>query len=182
MPVRSSALIGFVRYRAGQYYPPMGSISGVVAPANNSARAMPFWLPRRRLIDRIGVETTVAGEAGSLLRFAVYADRDTDSYPGALLFDAGTVAADGAIGLKEITIAQYVGPGLIWLAVVAQNAVTTRPTMRSIQAGIMQIGSTNGLLSGQSAFNYSNVTGAFPDPWTAAVGLTSGHPVLIRFA
>src|SRR5688500_9696138 len=93
--------------RSGLYYAPNGTLS-TVAPSNQQMRAMPFIIPNALTLDRIACETTVDGEAGSVVRLGIYAD-DGNGYPGALVLDAGTVAGDGGAAVKEITISQALG-------------------------------------------------------------------------
>lgn len=145
----------------------------------------PFYLPRRSSVDRIGVEVTVAGEAGSVIRLGVYADSASESLPAALILDAGTVSGDGAIGFKQITIAQDLGPGLVWLAAVCQSAVTTRPTIRSIAAAHYSglVGAPAGLFApalSNNGYTQSAVSGALPATF-AYGGVGVGFAEGLRF-
>lgn len=184
MRIEQSARPPLVRPRAGFYYGPEGG-TGQVAPANNTMHCVPFYLARRFAVDRIGVEVTAAGEAGSVVRLGIYADSAAESLPGALLLDAGTAPGDGATGFKTITIAQEIGPGLVWLALVCQSAVTTRPTLRSLAAAHYSglVGAPAGLFAipaSNNAYTQSGVTGALPATFAySSVGV--GFAVGLRF-
>lgn len=169
-----------VRHRSGFYYPAHGVITGTLAPSENAARAMPFWLPAPRHADRIGVEVTSAGEAGSVVRLGIYADGDEESKPGDLIVDAGTIAGDGATGFKAVTISEDLPAGLVWLVVVAQSATTTRPTMRTLSSGGQQMmGKTDGLFNGFSAY-LATIAGALPAAWSGDSS-TTGFAAALRF-
>lgn len=119
---------GRAYWRPGFWYAPL-STATTGAPANESLHAVPLTVPpEAAAIDRIGVEVTVAGATGALVRLGVYAD-DGNGYPGELLLDAGTLPAASA-GQKEIAVALALEEELLWLAYVAQAAPVTLPTIR----------------------------------------------------
>lgn len=117
-------------------------------------------------IDRIGVNVNT-GAAGSTIRLGAYAS-DTNGYPGALLFDAGTVDSSGT-GFLTITISKTIGPGLVHLAAVAQGGTPNVKivTNNSIYTRPFQTGTTSGsdlVALNPSFFWQAGVTGPLPDP------------------
>lgn len=75
-------------------------------------------------IDRIAINITTGAAAGKKARLGAYA-LGTDGKPGALLFDAGELAADGSA--VEATITQTLRCGEpVYLAVVSDGTPTLR--------------------------------------------------------
>jgi hypothetical protein len=70
--------------------------------AVGSLRLAPMYTPRPLVLAGIGVNITVAGEAGSHFRPAIYRDSG-DIYPGALVLDPGTVPAD-VVAMPELIL------------------------------------------------------------------------------
>jgi hypothetical protein len=162
---------------AGQYMLPLSqsstSTSGTLG--NGTLRLGPWVLERTLTIDRIGGEITVAGEAGSVLRFGIYADNG-NAYPGALLLDGGTI--DGTSATTQVaTVSLTLAPGLYWIGAAVQAAVTTQPTVRtasnptvSFAVGLgtpLPGAATSGL-----GFSQASVTGALPSTFTTTVTST----------
>jgi hypothetical protein len=118
------------RWKTGRYFRPPGNQT-TLALADNVLYLTPFWVAGP--FDRFGGETTGAGEAGSLVNFAVY-DDDGTGHPGALVLSSGTV--DGATtGAVENTVSFSGTPGLYWIGAPVTAAATTRPTMRTTNTG-----------------------------------------------
>jgi lysophospholipase L1-like esterase len=116
---------------ATYFYPVSAGARGTSAMLGNSnMRAAPWQTERSVSLARIGVDISGAGQSGAVVRLGVYADNG-QGYPGALLVDAGTVAAD-TTGVKEATIALALPPGLYWLVACVQDAPTTQPTVRTV--------------------------------------------------
>lgn len=172
---------------AGQYVLPCGA--GAVATAatgNGSLRLAPWRVERAITIDRLAVEVTTAGEAGSVFRLGAYGD--SSGYPGALLVDGGTVAGD-TTGAKEVTITALVlTPGLYWIGGAAQVAATTPPTMRCLSnyspAVPIRLGSSLPATTGATqGYLQTGVSGALPSTFTATIAASSTMPrVLARVA
>lgn len=113
----------------GQYVGPLFVYaSGAVIPAVNNPGFTPLAIPNDGTYDRIGVEVTTVGGAGSQVRLAIYANSSSNT-PGSLIVDAGTVATDSGAGtgFKEITISAALSRGVVWLAA---RAVTAAPYLR----------------------------------------------------
>jgi hypothetical protein len=123
-------------------------------------------------VDRLGAEVTSAGDAGSLLRIGVYADTG-NSYPGALILDAGTIAGDSAT-VQDITgLTLTLAPGIYWIGGAVQLVTVTQPTVRilgSVYTCPVPLGSTS-ISAGQAVhgFSQSSVTGALPSTFTSSV-------------
>lgn len=169
--------------KSGLYYGPEGTISTAIAPPAGDLRLVPIYFPTRRSLDRIAVNVTIVGEAGSVIRLGVYDSLPGESYPGSLLLDAGTVVGDVGTGVKAITIALNVGPGIIWLACVAQVAATTRPTLQTLSGSDYNglFGSSAGVINGNtSAYLQTGVSGALPGTFTVTPANSVGHFVQVR--
>ncbi len=95
------------------------------AIAANQLLVQPFLAARNITVDRIAVQITIAGGAGTLVRLGIYRDNGA-GYPGVLLLDAGSVPADGATGNKTITISQALTKGLYWTALISDGTPTIR--------------------------------------------------------
>lgn len=92
---------------------------------------MPIIVPQMVTVTSIGIEVATAGGAGSLMRLAIYTNRDT--YPDELVIDAGTVAVDGT-GYQSIVISQVLKAGPYWTA-CANKTVTTSAIVRAYPVG-----------------------------------------------
>jgi hypothetical protein len=101
---------------------------GTTQPNGAELRVTPIVIRETMTIDRIGVEVTTVGSAGSVTRLGVW--RDNNGVPGLLLLDAGTVDST-TTGLREITISQLLTPGIYWLGACSQGSPTTQPTYRT---------------------------------------------------
>jgi hypothetical protein len=178
MPLYSPPTFPAVAPAAAQYFftASPNSVTTSVTLGVGSLRLTAWVLTRAMALDRIGAEVTTIGEAGSKFRLGIYADNG-NSYPGALVVDAGQIAGDSAT-VQELTIAVTLAAGLYWVGGAVQSVVTTQPTMRTINnwtppvplsagtsapsAGALQIGYTQ-----------SSVTGALPANYTATPAGTS---------
>jgi hypothetical protein len=141
-----------VYMRSGLYYAATVSNSTGALP-NASLRLAPLQVPRSLSIDRIGAEVTTAGDAASTLTLCIYAD-DGSGYPGALVLNAGTVAADST-GVKEITLGspQALTPGTYWIGATTLGVTTTAPIVRLINSSSSFVG-VSSTAAASSGFNY----------------------------
>jgi len=110
---------------------------------------IPIMMPSACTLTEIGVEVTVAGSAGSIIRFGLHADDTVQpGSPGPLITELGTVTA-ATIGNRMLTVSQPLLPGVLyWILPVSQlNAFTT------IAAG------SNGAVLPQATINVASTTG-----------------------
>lgn len=122
--------------------------------------------------------------AGEVFRMGVYADNG-NGYPGALLFDAGTIDLSTAAAVKSITISQVIpSTGLYWLVGVKQggsNAATMLVFVAT--AGVaparFQMPAAADFTTRIAGFSAPSVTGALPANFTATVSaIGSTLPVI----
>lgn len=113
------------KLKTGQYFEPFPAyVIGASALGADRITAHPFIVARALTIDRLAIEVTVAGAGGTKARLGIYAD-GVDTYPGALVLDAGLVAVD-AIAIVAATIDQSLTKGLYWLVCVSDGTPTLR--------------------------------------------------------
>lgn len=173
---------------AGQWFAatsPNNQATGAIP--NNTMRVAPWLVLRTLSIDRLLVDVSAAGEAGSKIRVVIYGDNGT-GYPGSLVLDAGQVAGD-AIAVPTLTVALTMPPGLYWIGGGSQSAPTTLPTVRIIGGGwnppVRLLLGTGTPAAGITTCGYSqsSVSGAAPTPFTATFATTNAVPrILARVA
>lgn len=164
-------------WASGRYYflPPFASVTTSATMGVATLRAVPFWVPNRVTLSRLGAEITSAGDAGSKLRLGIYAD-DGTGRPGALVIDAGQINGDSAT-VQELTISQVLRPGVYFACSVVQSVTTTQPTVRTVSPqGLLPNTDAGTSIPGAAAtavgFSQSSVTAALPSVWTGTA--TSG--------
>lgn len=103
-----------------------------------NVRAMPLWVPEPAVIDRIGLEVTAAGDAGSLVRLGLWKDAGNGALPAAVQLDAGTLPGD------VVQIGELVVPRI-------PNLLT--PSQASMEADIVGLlAGTNTTIARSTAF------------------------------
>ena len=147
---------------------------------NNTALVSPVYIPRTCILDRISLEVTSAGSAGSVIRLGIYGS-DSNGLPGPLLVDAGTIDSTGT-GFLEKTISLTVHPGVYWLAAVPQGSPTTAATIRVNMGAALGLGFTSGttISTGVPGYAMGLVTGALPTPYVIGSTATNTARVLVR--
>lgn len=155
-------------WAVGQYVYIGGQTTEMV-PIEGTLYATPFPLMRACTLDRIGLYIGTQGGAGEVVRMGIY--EDSQGVPGALVLDAGTVAA-ATTGLKEVTISQALDiTKRYWLAFATQGASGTVARPRSILGTPYPVGLTvngfTGTSYGAVRLSGGGTTGAFPDPFGA---------------
>jgi hypothetical protein len=187
LPLDLSGRVPVVTSKSGAYI--WGSLAAAVSAilGNGNLRVCPLWLPSAVGVTAIGTEFTVAGDAASVLRMAIFND-DGSGYPGTLALDggsistgtgnAGTVATAGTPGVYMNTLGATtsLAAGLYWIGGAVQGVVTTQPTMRVSQFQVFN-GSSNAVPGAASnSFGYSNsgITSTLPNPFTTFVNNISG--------
>lgn len=177
--------IAEMAYRTGGFYvtTPTQGAPGSSALTNQRLCAAPIRIEQATTIDRIGLEVTGAGSAGSVIRLGIYAD--AGGYPGILIHDAGTIDGTSAT-YQEKTIAFTLQPGVYWLAACAQGSPTpTNPSSRLHVGAAAPIGwSTAATISGalENGYIRDTVTGALPTPFTPTSVTASAPRVVVRVA
>jgi hypothetical protein len=181
--------------KSGAYVQGQISVNTSATQGNALLRLVPFIVPQALTIAQIGTEFTVAGDAASIFRMAVYAD-DGTGYPGSLLLDggsistgtgnAGTVATGGTPGVYMNTgiTPLALAPGMYWTGGAVQGVAVTQPTMRTAQ--FIQFAGANNVLPGTGAtsigYAQSSVSGAMPANFVAFSSLSvAGNATRIVF-
>lgn len=137
--------------RSGFYHDSLGVPGQTSAFTQGTVYVVPFWVPKAKTLDRIGIEvTTVAGS--SVVRLGIYND-DGDGMAGTVLLDAGTIDSSSGTTFKEINISQALSPGLYWLASCSQGGA---PTLRA-SSGQAGAGASIGIGSEAASNLASNV-------------------------
>lgn len=179
--VRAAIASGGAPMVPGRWYTTFthgGLSTGLMAGVNSRALAVPFLVSRACVLTGMGIDITIASEAGGLVRHGIYAD--SGGMPGAKIIDAGTVDAT-VLGFNPVTFAQAVQPDWYWLVTSAQVVATTRPTVRVFQqGGWNRIGdTTGGSATAKAGYYMDGITGAFPDNFiTAGFAVASAVPAV----
>lgn len=172
------------RYHGSSIVPGLSSISTTTL-ATGSLKASPIYVGKNRTVDRIQAEVTTFG-ASSKLRLGIYAD-DGTGYPGALVVDSGEIDA-GSNGVKNVTIAASLSPGLYWLACLGGTANCTYRAESSTCFFGPVFGFDQAMSSvvRQPYWVVAQAYGALPNPFTASgtVNTTSTNIplILIRYS
>ena len=117
-------------YVAGKYYAVPRAVAGTASFGADFIRYVPYVPHARVTMDRLIIYTNIT--SGGAARLGIYDSTGMNSYPGALILDAGAVATTGATGERSITISQSLQPGrLYWLAVNFNVTTTAAHTSRS---------------------------------------------------
>ena len=164
---------------AGEYITPPTS-TNTSTRSNGTLHMTPLTLASAITIDRIAIEVTGAGTAGSVCRLGLYSD--DGGKPGALLVDAGTVDTT-TTGVKEVTVSQVLSAGRVWLAAVQQGAPATLATVRTTLSSLWigNSSASNVLGTPGNGLLVTGVTGALPSPFPAGSSLsTQGHRIAVR--
>lgn len=144
-------------------------------------RAMPFTVGRRLALDRVALEQTTAGAAGKLARMGIYACKSVGNrYPGALLWDSGSFAIDGANGAKAQTLALSLTPEMYWWVVVSDGTPVIRGAGTTGMECVLGYPSTIGTApnAGLSvAFAYAALPATFPGAATVLTNASTPFPL-----
>jgi hypothetical protein len=101
---------------------------------NNTLRTIPVFVPETIVIDQVGAEITVAGNAGAVFRIGIFPS--LRGLPGTAIVDQ-TIAADAVVANATMaTLGASVrlnGGQWYHFGGVTQNAATTDPTLRTTQ-------------------------------------------------
>lgn len=164
-------------FTQNRYYTSPVSSRTTLAMPDGTLYAVPLWLGVDHGFDKIGATISTLA-ASSAIRLGAYADNGNGS-PGALLFDAGTIDSS-TTGSKEITIAQTLPRGCVWIAAAAQGGAPT------VQAGVGPLmpvggGTLASVLGSGGAFGgitAVSVSGAFPSTFPAVNNYNAVVPLV----
>lgn len=149
---------------SGRYIATPNTAFSTGAPAQGLCYAVILAVANSGTLDRIGIEVTVIGQTGSVVRLGIFSDTGL-GLPGSVLLDAGVVAAD-TIGVKELTISQPLGPGIYWLSATPQLCPTTPPTLRTMTGPGVTISDTSAANmsspGSRNGYQKTGITGALP--------------------
>lgn len=173
------------RWATGYYYLP-GDVRDTLVPTLNQMYAVPMEVWSAAL-DRIFVEVTSAGTAGSVVRLGVYTPNATTGLPDALLVDAGTIDGTSATAQeKTIALSSLVPGQIVWVAAVAQVAA---PTVRALSAtnghpmvGATTMSSTIGASVKGAYYTAATVSGALPSTFPVAGSVVKPPMIGLRAA
>lgn len=159
---------GSDRYSYGEFL-----TSGAFANVANGTSLwfFPIVLSRPYRLATVAIMVATAGAAGSLTRTGIYAS-NSSGLPGALVYDAGSLATD-TTGFKEVTLATPVVlmPGVYWSATFSSvgTPALRGPNYPSLPA-LSTTQSTAVLNTTFPSFRATGVAfGALPDPAPAVV-------------
>lgn len=165
------------RYVAGMAFSTSALVTSTGTVTADKMHAIPLVVPRTTKFDLIECEVMTVG-AGSIIRLGIYRD-DGNTYPGARMFDSGSIDSSSTTGAKSVTITagiQIFQPGLYWLTYV--NSATA-PVVRGLNTSAgwqASAGFTSPFGSTAAPFGWTadhTATTALPDPYpVGAVGRT----------
>jgi len=178
-------------YSAGGPY--TSDVNSAFVPSVGRLSLFPFFSGPGGIVDRIMMNVTVSGGAGSQLRFGIYGDNGY--YPGALLFDGGDTDSN-VVSTKVITVTPNVrleSNTLYWFGYICG---TGAPTLTSVggttgNTGLYSLFGVTDPTGGAGVWGWMNVRGygALPNPFPtgqAQRGVQStgdGFPMIaVRFA
>lgn len=172
---------------SGEYrYPANLVVSTSSAPSTSAlATFLPFLIPRRTQLVNLGLYLTTA-QAGAECRLGLYTDNN--NVPDALLVDGGILdLSTGSGTFKQVTIATWVEPGIVWSCCQLKN-VATQVTVHRIQNAMSfmtGLSSALNVASGPPRYCLQSITYGSALP-AAAGAVTKAHggdaPVILMKA
>ena len=113
-------------FTSGQYYSLSIGAGSDSTQTESLCRYTPFFVSASRAFDRIAIVTGAGGAGTNNIRLGIYNNDTATGKPSTVKLDAGTVAANAASTLFQITISQTLASGWYWLAFCAQGGGGTR--------------------------------------------------------
>ena len=162
MPITIASKVSPEDYRtSGRYYSTTTKGDLTVANVANRLWGLALLVTKSGQYDAMSfnVNIAVAGAA----RLGIYINTG-EGYPGALVLDAGT-ANTGTGGDKIITFSQNLGPGLYWLAMLADNTFTWQGSWS--QNSFVRLGSTGAVAYVSGAVSVAQAYGVLPSTFPA---------------
>lgn len=167
--------------KSGQYYGSSSVGSGSTF-AEDVTTYLPFYLPVQTTFDRIACRTTSAHVGTSTVRMGVY-NAGSDGFPTTVAFDAGTVSANAASTLYEITISQTLSAGWYCLAANQQTIATTpRFFSAATPFGLVTVDNTFSTNGSAGTLRETGITGAFATAGTVIPNTINHIAVMLRAA
>lgn len=130
---------------------------------------LPFVIPRSVTVTKIGL-WLVTQQTGAECRLGIYTS--DNGKPGTLIVDGGTLdLSTGTGSLKEVTISQALGPGMVWVACHMKNVATAVTVTRmGFASGQYVLGSAAYLGSQATGNRYYQQSTAYGSPLLATAG------------
>ena len=154
------------KFMTGEYYCFPASHYANITMVADRLYASPLIIVRDMTVDRIAIQVSTAGAAGTKARLGIYND-GTNLYPGTLLLDAGEVAVD-AVAIVNITISKALTKGIYWMAIVTNGTPDVMGDDAYDQSiPIMGLSSTNFGVNNDYWY-VAHTYAALPTPYTAA--------------
>lgn len=140
---------------------PAGVVTSAAAALKDRMYGLRYPIPAGQTLTGVKFHVSTAGEAGSVIRVGVY--KDANGWPGHLIIDGGTAAAD-SIGWKTVTLPTPVSGGrFVSITLTAQNAPTTAPFTTRLSVYPHKPVQTTFLDDATYCFTFHDgVTGALP--------------------
>lgn len=162
----------------GGYHSPISNATTTMGLGEGLMRGGLLIVGRSCTLTEIGLEITVVGSAGSVIRLGLYLIPAGAATSAALLLEAGTIPGT-AVGYAGIAISQAVNAGdKLLLMAASQGAAGTAPTVRGVTGAVPYFSHSTALTASQAAFvgmASTGITGALP----ATQALTSaGSPTV----
>lgn len=158
--------LGIVSPVASTRWGTIGPGVTTIAPAQGFLNLTPIRFVRSATIDRVAIEVTVGGDAGSLVAPAWYGDNA--GLPGSPIVALGTVPGD-VIQINTITTSFPVVAGqTYWVGGASQLCPVVVPTLRGCTNGIVAVGiaaASSVLPNTINGVRQNGVVGALPDPF-----------------
>lgn len=132
MPLTSAGLhANSYRMVSGLWYSAVDGPLTTVIPAEGQTRYVQFTAPNELTLDGIGVEFTVAGTTGAVVKMVV--KFDNQGTPGATQWSSTGLDATGTPGLLSANPGVNLKRGnRRWLGCNVQGGAGTRPTLRAL--------------------------------------------------
>jgi hypothetical protein len=149
------------------------------AAGKDIIRYFPIILSKACTLDRIAVEITGAGTAGSVVRLGIY--DNSNMSPNNLILDAGTILGDSATA-QTISINETLQAGLYFLTINHNSVANITFRAVPLAATPNLYGSPSAL--GATIGGYPSIASAystFADPASYAGNVTNAVPISIFF-
>lgn len=179
--VPTPASVNDEKFPSGYWLSNTGYAQSARAMVDGRMELVPFWLPSCTL-QGMAIYVSVAGAAGSLLRFGLYPEAADRSGPGTGVVDAGTVTSAGTGFATKALGSNYSHPGgRIWVALAGQGAPATQPSVYGwtyqITGHVLSADTSLAVtqLAGSARYQSAAVSGALPATPSALLPTTAAQ-------